>query len=52
LSCVNLIAGRLLSSSACFLFRLTGTIKEFYLKKSPTIFQYITCNSFNGSKTL
>ncbi len=41
-SCINLIAGRLLSSRAYFLFRLTIAIKGLQLIKSPTIFQYIT----------
>jgi len=41
-SYTNLIAGRLLSSRAYFLFRLTIAIKGLQLIKSPTIFQYIT----------
>jgi hypothetical protein len=39
---VNLIAARLLSGSACVLFRLTGTYYNEKPSKPPTIFEYIT----------
>jgi hypothetical protein len=39
---INLIAGRLLSSSACVLFGLTVVYYGKNLTKSPTIFDYIT----------
>ena len=39
---INLIADKLLSSSACFLFRLTAECYKLLPIKSPTIFGTIT----------
>jgi hypothetical protein len=39
---INPIAGKLVSTRAYFLFRLISAYYELLMKKSPTIFQYIT----------